>query len=239
MARSPKKVFISPSGRTKTPKKVRQPCSIPHLSRARAAVGDDTIIFEDNLYQISPAVEVRCDAQELESFTTEARLLSPRDPRTEELWRKAAALYQGEFLPSVLADWVWSRRDDLHEAYIEALIGLGECARARDDVHSALNAFKRALDEEPYREDINRSIMICYADLGEKHQIILQFNKLKELLRQELAVEPSAETVELANRLAGLKRGAVRRANIDLDKLPKHGQFFIFPTQFCRQIVIW
>jgi DNA-binding SARP family transcriptional activator len=158
-------------------------------------------IYEDNLYQLNPAVEIRCDAQELESLTTQARLLSPRDARTEDLWRKAADLYQGEFLPSIHADWVWMRRDNLHEAYIEALIGLGECARARGDVRAALNAFKRALDKEPYREDINRSIMICYADLGEKHQIISQLNNLRRLLQEELAVEPSPETIELANRL--------------------------------------
>ena len=184
----------------KEPKKVR---ALFHttLNRARTALGDETIIFEDNLYQLNPTIEIWCDAQEVESLTTQARLLSPRDARTEDLWRKATDLYQGEFLPSVHADWVWMRRDDLHEAYIEALIGLGECARARDDVRAALNAFKRALDEEPYREDINRSIMICYADLGEKHQIISQLNKLRRILRQELAVEPSPETIELANRL--------------------------------------
>jgi len=43
--------------------------------------------------------------------------------------------------------------------------------------------------------------MICYSDLGEKHQIVTHLNRLTELLREELAVEPSPETIELVNRL--------------------------------------
>lgn len=171
------------------------------LHRARNALGENAIIFQDNLYQLNPATEIWCDAHELESLTTQARLLSPRDARTEDLWGKAVDLCKGEFLPSLDADWVMSRREYLHEAYIEALIGLGECARARGDVRAALSAFKRALDKEPYREDINRAIMICYADLGEKHRIISHLNQLKQLLWQELAIDPSPETIELANRL--------------------------------------
>jgi DNA-binding SARP family transcriptional activator len=81
------------------------------------------------------------------------------------------------------------------------MIGLGHCARSRADFRSALISYRQALQEEPYREDINRSIMLCYADLGEKHQILTHLNDLRERLRRDLAVEPSTETIELANRL--------------------------------------
>jgi LuxR family maltose regulon positive regulatory protein len=171
------------------------------LYRARHALGENFIIFQDDYYQLNPETEVWCDAQEVEALTTQARLLSPRDARAADLWRKAVDLYKGEFLLSVDRDWVIERRELLHEAYIEALIGVGECARARGDFRAALNAFKQALDKEPYREDINRAIMISYADLGEKHQIAMHMDKFRELLRQDLAVEPSPETIELANRL--------------------------------------
>lgn len=171
------------------------------IYRVRQALGDNVIVFEDPVYRINPLVDIWCDAQEFETAATQAKLLPTRDPRTEDLWNKAVELYQGEFLQSVDAEWADIRRETLREFYIEALMGLGKCARTRDDFRAALNAYKRALDEEPYREDINRAIMICYADLGEKHQIISHLDKLKHLLRTELAVEPSPETIELANRL--------------------------------------
>ncbi|MBZ0301808.1 MAG: tetratricopeptide repeat protein [Anaerolineae bacterium] len=171
------------------------------LYRARHALGESIIVYQDDRYQLNPQTEIWCDAQEVETLITQARLLSPRDARTEDLWRKAVTLYHGEFLAGMDREWAISRRENLHEAYIEALIGVGECARARGDFRAAVSAFKDAVDLEPYREDINRAIMICYADLGEKHQIRTHLHKLRELLRQDLAVEPSPETIELANRL--------------------------------------
>lgn len=173
------------------------------LYRARQALGENFIIFQEDedCYLLNPETEIWCDAREVEALTTQARLLSPRDARTADLWRKAVELYKGDFLLSMDREWVYDRREMLREAYIEALIGMGECARARGDFRAALSAFKQALDQEPYREDINRAIMISYADLGDKHQIATHMDKFRELLRQDLAVEPSPETIELANRL--------------------------------------
>lgn len=128
-------------------------------------------------------------------------MLPPRDARTEDLWRRAVDLYRGDFLPSLDPSWVIPLRESLREAYLEALIGLGECARARNDLHNAVNAFKRALEEEPYREDIHRSIMMCYAQMGERKLILGHLQSLEELLDEELGVEPSEETVALARRL--------------------------------------
>jgi len=117
------------------------------------------------------------------------------------MWRRAVELYQGDFLPSWDAEWVIYRREDLLEAYIEALIGMGNCARARNDLREALATYRRALDADPYREDVHRAIMICYAESGEKKQVLDHLQKLQALLRADLAIDPSAETISLADDL--------------------------------------
>jgi len=81
------------------------------------------------------------------------------------------------------------------------LIGLGECARARSAHREAITTFKRALDVDPYREDGHRAIMNCYADLGEKNQVLRHLKKLQKLLWEDLAIEPSGETMDLAKSL--------------------------------------
>jgi DNA-binding SARP family transcriptional activator len=43
--------------------------------------------------------------------------------------------------------------------------------------------------------------MLCYDDLGEKKQALAQFNQLRTLLYDELGVEPSDETLDLAEQL--------------------------------------
>jgi LuxR family maltose regulon positive regulatory protein len=171
------------------------------LYRARQALGENAITFQDGLYVINPELDLWCDAHEFEMLVRSARLLSPRDARTEDLWDKAVKLYRGDFLPSADSERVIYRREGLAEMYLEALIGLGECARARNSFKEALSAFKRALDVDPYREDVYRAIMNCYADMGEKKQVLSHLKKLQELLWEELRLEPSDETLELASSL--------------------------------------
>jgi LuxR family maltose regulon positive regulatory protein len=171
------------------------------LYRARQALGDNVISHEDGLYFIDPGPSLWCDVLKFEDLIQQARLMPPRDARTENLWHKASNLYHGDFLPSWDHEWVLFRRQSLFDNYIEALIGLGVCARARHNPREALTAFRRALDADPYCETAHRGIVLCYDDLGEKRQALAQFNHLRTLLREELGIEPSDETLDLAQRL--------------------------------------
>jgi DNA-binding SARP family transcriptional activator len=164
-------------------------------------MGDNVVSFDDNVYMINPDLETWCDAIEMERMTAQARLLPARDARTEDLWRRAVELYQGEFLPSLDADWIMSRREALEQTYMEALYGLGECTRVRGDYRGAISVYKRALGIDPYREDIHRAVLICYAQLGEKKQIQVHLRDMQDLFLQELSVRPSPETFALAATL--------------------------------------
>jgi len=73
--------------------------------------------------------------------------------------------------------------------------------RARHGLRGAIDSFKHALDIDPYREDIHRTVMNCYAELGEKKHILTHLHELRELLYNDLAIEPAAETVALAETL--------------------------------------
>jgi ATP/maltotriose-dependent transcriptional regulator MalT/DNA-binding SARP family transcriptional activator len=171
------------------------------LYRARAAVGENAIIFQDGTYRINPDLDLWCDALELETLTRRARLMPSRDARTEDLWRRAVALYQGDFLATLDVAWTDARRESLREAYIEALVGLGECARARKDYRESLSLFKQALSVDPYREDVHRAIMICYGEKGERNKILAHLQTLEQMLWEELSVHPSEETRALAQAL--------------------------------------
>ncbi len=173
------------------------------LHRARHAVGADAIPFDEasEQYLINPELDLWCDAFQFEALVREARLLPPRDARAEDLWRKAVDLYKGDFLPTLDMDWVYPRREALREIYLEALVGLSECARARNDFQEALEALQRAEEVDPYRENVHRAIMICYAQMGEKPRIRTHLDRLRNLFRTEFGTDPSPETIRLANML--------------------------------------
>ena len=191
---------------------------------------------------VNPDIDLWCDAQEMETLTQQARLLPSRDARTEDMWRRAVELYQGDFLPSWDAEWVIYRREDLLEAYIEALIGLGNCARARNDLREALATYRRALDADPYREDVHRAIMICYAESGEKKQV-LDHPGSRPCARRPTSIRPPRR---LAGRRAADGLIFVLHAFGHFTKTAPKWRFFRsiskiveFGKQFIAHLLVW
>jgi ATP/maltotriose-dependent transcriptional regulator MalT/DNA-binding SARP family transcriptional activator len=171
------------------------------LYRVRQALGENVIVYKDDTYCINPDVDIWCDAHEFEALVKQARPLPRRDARTEDLWRRAVALYQGECLPQLGTDWVEPYREQLSEMYLEAIIALGGCAQARRDFSEAVRMFKQALKIDVFREDVHQALLLCYAAKGDKRKIQQHFAELQRVLRQELEVEPSKETQALVKSL--------------------------------------
>jgi ATP/maltotriose-dependent transcriptional regulator MalT/DNA-binding SARP family transcriptional activator len=171
------------------------------LYRVRQALGENVIIFKDEKYCVNPALDIWCDAHEFQNLARQARPLSTRDARTEDLWRRGAALYQGDLLPQLDAEWMLPYREELREIYLESVANLGLCAQARKDYKQAVMMYKQALKLDPYREEVHRTLMLCYAEQGERGKIQTHFRNLQKLFDEELAVEPSAETKLLVRSL--------------------------------------
>jgi LuxR family transcriptional regulator, maltose regulon positive regulatory protein len=164
------------------------------LYRARRALGENAILFENDLYRINPDVSIWCDALIFKRYVREAQMLSYADVRAEDLYRKAVEYYRGDFLPTLDAEWILSHREALHELHIDALIGAGHCARARQDFDNAIALFKRALKVDPYREEAYRALFTCYAGMGELNRLLKQYDAMSSIFETELGILPSPET---------------------------------------------
>lgn len=176
------------------------------LHRIRRAVGAEGVVVEGGQYRLGD-VDYRFDVEEFEALVERARLLPPHDWQTEELWRRAATLYQGDFLPEVERVWCVPKREALQEMYIDVLIGTGQCHEARGDLEGAIGWYRQALEVDELREDIHRRIMRGYAEAGRRSEALAQYQTCREILRLELGVEPSIETKELSEQIAGKKPG--------------------------------
>ena len=162
---------------------------------AAVAVGDNVLIFFDRQYSINPTVGLRCDAFDIVIFVEKARLMAPKDARTEELFIKAADLYQGEFLPTIHMTWVTPHRMKLQEAYLDALMGRSHCRFAWEDYRGAEELLNQALTLEPYREDIHRLLLSCYAAAGKRQQLVAHYDHMMRLFERDLKTKPATETV--------------------------------------------
>jgi DNA-binding SARP family transcriptional activator len=171
------------------------------LYRLRQALGENVVVYVNEEYSINRDVDIWCDAHEFDKLVGRAQNLSLRDARTEDLFRRAVDLYQGDFLPLLDAEWISSYRERLHETYLESVIGLGYCAEVRADYRQALNLFKQALKLDYFREDVHRAVMSCYKHLGERQKIYAHLKQMQDVFRRELAIEPTQETIAWAKRL--------------------------------------
>ncbi|MBV7339570.1 tetratricopeptide repeat protein [Chloroflexi bacterium TSY] len=122
--------------------------------------------------------------------------------------RQAVALYQGEFLVGftvkeafVFEECVHTEREHIRYQVMEGLELLVADAIRWEDWTSGVDYAHRLLTLEPWRESTHRQLMILHNRAGRREAAVEQFERCKKILAEELAVEPSAETVAFFERL--------------------------------------
>ena len=137
----------------------------------------------------------------------------------QEQWHRAWGASQGPLftarrgcLPDEDADWVHAIRHELDALYLRAL----ECyARAclgvgGTELAAAERAGRELITRAPYRENGYRHLMQAFSQTGNTGEALRVYEQLRNLLRDELGITPSAETIRLH---ADLLRGAARTAS--------------------------
>jgi predicted ATPase/DNA-binding SARP family transcriptional activator len=137
----------------------------------------------------------------------------------DQRWEEAAALYQGGFLEGFsLPDsapfegWALVTRERLQRQVMAALEGLAAEREEGGDYARAIEAARRQLEIEPWHEKAHRALMRDLALLGERASALAQYEQCRRALQEELGVEPSPETVQLAEQIRdGRLSGPVAR----------------------------
>jgi ATP/maltotriose-dependent transcriptional regulator MalT len=115
--------------------------------------------------------------------------------------REAAAIYRGDFLPQCGAEWARARREALRSSWVDALARLAIQEASRGDHRAAIEALRRAVREEPYREDLRRDLMTNLAGAGRHAEALLEYRVLRDTLKKDLDVGPAAETAVLYDEI--------------------------------------
>ena len=109
---------------------------------------------------------------------------------------RAVADYDGDLLVGL--DWFWldTPREDLRQRMVDVLVWLGDRRWASGDARAAWAALQRALEVDPYAEQIYRRIMRLQAKLSRPDDAEATYRRLEAKL-QEVDLQPTPETEKL------------------------------------------
>lgn len=180
------------------------------------------ILSDRQLLQVNP--EARYDL-DVASFTSLVR------GGGREQLTAAVDLYRGDFLADFYLEdssefeaWAARWRGRLQRQMLEALDRLAahhlECGEAGD----AERVARRALEIDDLRESAHRQLMVALHRMGKRAEAIRQYEKCRELLREELGVTPEPETEAVVSAIRQGDVSGRRRSRLPVPESPLIGR---------------
>jgi predicted ATPase/DNA-binding SARP family transcriptional activator len=142
-----------------------------------------------------------------------------RYSRSDAKLAEAVALYRGDLLDGCEADWLQPERERLRKAHLANVSRLVDWYAARDDFTNAIHWATELTRAEPYREDFFAKRVRLLFRSGDAAAGWSALRAFEQLLREELGVAPSAETLRLVETSA-------RRGEKHLPLPPEPTRFF-------------
>jgi len=126
---------------------------------------------------------------------------------TRESLRRAAEIYRGNFLHGLgpisedFDTWSVSVQSEIERLAVQLLVRLVDLEVDAGNFESALEFANRIVAIDPLREDGHRQAMKAYRMAGRRADALRHYETAKEILWDELGVEPEQETIALAEEL--------------------------------------
>ncbi len=188
----------------------------PLVSRLRTAMrtlhdadGLPTIRARDGGYELELPVGVWIDVEDgIRRLDRAEGALRRGD--LEAAWLDAApasAILRRPFLPGFDAPWVDIVRDRLVDGSYRSWLVLAEVWRRRGEYALARTAAQSAIGTDRWREDAHRLLIQLELDSGNRASARLAAQRCTAVLREELGVEPSTQTLALIERTGTHRSG--------------------------------
>lgn len=175
--------------------------------------------LRQRLYKLKQAIPgldrwLRIDAKTIQWVTTEdfqcdllafnraitQSAIAPPSLQTERL-KEAAALYQGELLPSCYDDWIVPHREQLRQQAIAGLDTLITRLISQADARSAIRYAQQLQRLDPLYEPAYAHLMRLHAGMGDRASALRIYHQCMTTLQAELGVSPGPDIARLYGQL--------------------------------------
>ena len=175
------------------------------LHQLRQALPDpDRFLRADaSSVQWDPASSFSLDVALFEGAVAEAEAAGRAGDavRRRACLERAVGLCRGPLLPSCYDDWIGPARERLQRVCEEAVAGLVGLLEEQREYASAIAHVRHWLQHDPLDEKAYRWLMRLNALVGDRVAALQAYRQCADVLRRELAADPSAETVRTYERI--------------------------------------
>ncbi len=163
----------------------------------RQVLGERIVLADRARIQLHPAFPLWVDAREFQA-QAETALRSADAESGMDL-----DLYQDDLLIDFDDEWIAPLREHLRSLHLQVLLALAQSLRARAEYARAIDFAIRVLNRDAGNEFAHQIVMFCYAMQGKYGLALRQFERCQRALREALGIEPSPETLALAQWIKG------------------------------------
>ena len=168
------------------------------LSMLRSALGDDSLIADNDTVQFNPTFPLWTDALAFQSYARQFLAEPPFD-----LSPSFIDLYQGDLLSGYYDEWIAADEEQLRALYVEVLLQMAQQMRSHSDYLRSIDCARRVLGIEPANERAHQHVMFCFVAQGNRSAALQQYNACVQALESELAAAPMPETQALFRWISG------------------------------------
>ena len=130
--------------------------------------------------------------------------------------RQAVAVYEGDFLESFslldappFEEWAAAQRARLRRGAVATLRRLVAHFTEQGDVELAIDYSRQLLEIEPWHEEGQRELLRLLAISGWRSAALVEYDRFRDLLQEELGVKPAEATQALYEAIKDDKVGPV------------------------------
>ncbi len=151
---------------------------------------------------------VRTDVDEFENLLIAAREAEAAGQPSTALraYERIADLYRGDLLPGdVYDDWFATLRDHYRSSFVDAMLRATALLMTADDPGNAIIYARRAIQSDPFREDLFQAALRCQIAAGQRSSAIDTYFQCRDNLAEELGLDPSVETRALYDQILAME----------------------------------